>query len=60
MAGNEIPKGHGLRWEASKWVWVEELGGYDLCFKRVTLASVRISYGGIMVSGGSKETSEGQ
>ena len=34
----------------------EELAGYDLCFKRVTLASVRISYSGITVSGRGKET----
>lgn len=62
MTGNEIrdPKGHGLRWEASKQVWVEELGGYDLCFKRVALASVRTSHSGIMVSGGGKETSGDQ
>ena len=58
MTGNEIrdPKGHGLRWDASKQVWVEELAGYDLCFKSVTLASVRISYSAITVSGGGKET----
>lgn len=48
MAGSEIREIQRALSEMGKWVWVEELRGYDLHFKIITLASVRrLSYSGI-------------
>lgn len=48
VAGSEIREIQRALSEMGKWVWVEELRGYDLHFKIITLASVRrLSYSGI-------------